>query len=73
MTKKIKICDLKPFDISEHLDDLAAITEYINIVLEDNDPAILASLIGDISRLRIENPHHSIFTFASFTTCPHRS
>lgn len=55
MTKKIKISDLKPFDIFEHLDNQTVITEYINIVLEENDHAILASLIGDISSLRIAN------------------
>jgi probable addiction module antidote protein len=52
MNKKIKLSDCKPFDIAEHLEDEAAIAEYINIVLEDNDPAMLASALGDIARAR---------------------
>lgn len=52
MNKKIKLSDCKPFDIAEHLDDEAAIADYINIVLEDNDPAMLASALGDIARAR---------------------
>jgi len=48
MTKKIKLSDCRPFDIAEYLDDEAMITEYMNTVLEENDPAMLASALGDI-------------------------
>lgn len=52
MTKKIKISECKPFDIAEHLEDEAAIAAYMNVVLEENDPALLASALGDIARAR---------------------
>ena len=52
MTKKIKISSLRPFDITEYLEDEEAIAEYINVALEENDPALLASALGDIARAR---------------------
>lgn len=52
MIKKIKLSDCRPFDIAEYLDDEAMITEYMNSVLEENDPAMLASALGDIARAR---------------------
>ena len=52
MTKKIKIADLPDFDITEHLDSEEAIAEYITIVMEDNDPALLAAALGDVARAR---------------------
>lgn len=52
MTKKIKIADLPDFDITEHLPDDQAIAEYLTIVLEENDPALLAAALGDIARAR---------------------
>lgn len=52
MTKKIKLSDCRPFDIAEYLDDEAMITEYMNVVLEENDPTMLASALGDIARAR---------------------
>ncbi len=52
MTKKIKISECKPFDIAEYLEDEAAIAEYMNVVLEENDPALLASALGEIARAR---------------------
>ncbi|MDO9105217.1 MAG: putative addiction module antidote protein [Methylovulum sp.] len=52
MTKKIKIADLPEFDMAEHLDSDQAIAEYLTIILEDNDPALLAAALGDIARAR---------------------
>ena len=52
MTKKIKISSLRPFDIAEYLEDEEAIAEYMNLALEENDPALLASALGDIARAR---------------------
>jgi probable addiction module antidote protein len=52
MSKKIKLADLKCFDITEHLDTDEAIAEYLTVVLEDNDPALLAAALGDIARAR---------------------
>jgi probable addiction module antidote protein len=52
MTKKIRIADLPEFDFSEHLDSGQAIAEYPTVVLEDNDPSLLAAALGDIARAR---------------------
>lgn len=52
MTKKIKVADLQTFDMAEHLDSDEAIAEYLTIVMEDNDPGLLAAALGDIARAR---------------------
>lgn len=52
MTKKIRIADLPDFDFSEHLDSAQAIAEYLTVILEGNDPALLAAALGDIARAR---------------------
>ncbi len=52
MSEKIRIADLPEFDITEHLEDDQAIAEYLTIVLEENDPALLAAAMGDIARAR---------------------
>ena len=52
MTKKIRIADLPDFDFSEHLDGEQAIAEYLTVILEENDPALLAAALGDIARAR---------------------
>ncbi|CAK0775726.1 putative addiction module antidote protein [Gammaproteobacteria bacterium] len=52
MTEKIKISDLPEFDMAEHLPDEQAIAEYLNVVLEENDPAALADALGTIARAR---------------------
>ena len=52
MTKKIRIADLPEFDFSEHLDSEQAMAEYLTVVLEDNDPSLLAAALGDIARAR---------------------
>lgn len=44
--------ELKRFDITEHLDNEQAIAEYQTIVLEENNPALLAAAIGDIAKAR---------------------
>lgn len=46
---KIRISDLKPFDIAEHLGDEKAIVEYLNLALEDHDPLMLALALGDVA------------------------
>lgn len=52
MQKKIKISDLPEFDVAEYLEDEKAIAEYLTIVMEENDPALLAAALGDIARAR---------------------
>ncbi len=46
--KKIRIADLPEFDITEHLDSDQAMAEYLTVVIEENDPALLAAALGDI-------------------------
>ena len=52
MSNKIRAADLPDFDITEYLEDDQAIAEYLTIVLEDDDPALLAAALGDIARAR---------------------
>ena len=52
MTKMIRIADLPDFDFSEHLDSEQAMAEYLTVILEENDPALLAAALGDIARAR---------------------
>lgn len=52
MTEKIRIADLPEFDITEHLDSEQAIAEYLTIVLEEDDSALLAAALGDIARAK---------------------
>ena len=52
MAKKVRIADLPEFDFSEHLDSEQAMAEYLTVVLEENDPSLLAAALGDIARAR---------------------
>lgn len=52
MPNKIQIADLPNFDMAEHLDNDQAISEYLTIVMEENDTAELAKALGTIARAR---------------------
>jgi len=52
MTKKIKISDLPEFDPATYLKDEKDIAAYLTVVMEENDPALLAAALGDIARAR---------------------
>ena len=52
MKRSIKISELKPFDMAEHLDSEQAIAEYLTIVLEENNPTELAHALGTVARAR---------------------
>lgn len=52
MTKKIRFADLPDFDPAEQLKDEEDIAAYLTIVMEENDPALLAAALGDIARAR---------------------
>lgn len=52
MAKKTKIADLPEFDVTEYLNDEQAIADYLTVVLEENDPALLAGALGDVARAR---------------------
>jgi probable addiction module antidote protein len=52
MAKKIRVADLPDFDPAEYLKDEDDIAAYLTIILEENDPALLAAALGDIARAR---------------------
>jgi probable addiction module antidote protein len=52
MPKKIKISDLPDFDMAQQLKNEEDIAAYLTIVMEDNDPSLLAAALGDIARAR---------------------
>jgi probable addiction module antidote protein len=43
---------LPDFDMVEHLKTDEDVANYLTVVLEDNDPALLAAALGDIARAR---------------------
>jgi probable addiction module antidote protein len=52
MTKKIDPAGLPEFDLAEHLESEAAISEYINQVIAEGDMAELANALGVAARAR---------------------
>ena len=52
MTKTIRIAGLPEFDLTEYLEDEHAIAEYLTVVLDENDPAALAHVLGAVARAR---------------------
>ena len=48
----VKIADLPVFDMTDYLDSEQAISEYLTIVIEENDPAELAHALGVIAKAR---------------------
>lgn len=52
MTQKIKVSALPDFDPAELLTDEEDMAAYLTVVLEENDPALLAAALGDIARAR---------------------
>lgn len=47
-----KISDLPTFDMVNYLKDEEDVAEYMRLVLEDGDPALLGAALGDIARAR---------------------
>ena len=43
---------LKQFDVVDFLDSDEAMVEYLNVALEEQDPAFFAKAIGDVARAR---------------------
>lgn len=52
MIKKIRVDNLPDFDPAEQLKDEEDVAAYLTIVMEENDPALLAAALGDIARSR---------------------
>jgi len=42
----------RPFDVSNYLNDETDIAAYLQVAIEDGDPALLAAALGDIARAR---------------------
>ncbi len=42
----------RPFDVVDYLDSEETIAEYLNAVLEENNPELLLAAIGDVARAR---------------------
>ncbi|HHB74934.1 MAG TPA: putative addiction module antidote protein [Desulfobulbus sp.] len=52
MSKKTKIADLPDFDPAKLLKNEEDVAAYLTIVIEENDPALLAAALGDIAKAR---------------------
>ncbi len=52
MKKSATVRKLLPFDAARYLTDDAAVAEYMNAVLESDDPNLLLLALGDIARAR---------------------
>ena len=52
MTKRIKASELPEFDAARYLGNEKSVAAYLTDVLAANDPALLASALGDIARAR---------------------
>ncbi|NYT66496.1 putative addiction module antidote protein [Alcaligenaceae bacterium] len=42
----------RPFDVSNYLNDEEDVAAYLQVAIEDRDPALLAAALGDIARAR---------------------
>lgn len=52
MSEKISVSRLPEFDITELLQSEQDVAEYLSLVIEDGDPALLAATLGDMARAR---------------------
>lgn len=50
--RKIRTSELLEFDVSKYLNDETSIAEFLTMVIEQNDPALLAATLGDIAKAR---------------------
>jgi probable addiction module antidote protein len=52
MRKKTRVSGINASNVIEFLDSEQAIAEYLSVVMEENDPSILADTLGTIARAR---------------------
>jgi probable addiction module antidote protein len=52
MSKTIKTADLPMFDAADYLKTEQDCADYLSVVLEDGDPALVAAALGDVARAR---------------------
>ena len=50
--RRVKTSELPEFDVSKYLNDEASIAEYLTMVIEEDDPALLATTLSDIAKAR---------------------
>lgn len=50
--RRVKTSELPEFDVSKYLNDEASIAEYLTMVIEQDDSALLAATLGDIAKAR---------------------
>jgi probable addiction module antidote protein len=43
---------IQPWEVAEHLNSEEEIVAYLEVTLEDGDPALVAAALGDIARAR---------------------
>lgn len=48
----VKKLGIKPFDVADYLKTEHDCAEYLSVVLEDGDPALLAAALGDVAKAR---------------------
>ncbi len=48
----VQVADLPVFDAADYLDSEEMMMAYLNAILDENDPALLASALGDIAKAR---------------------
>lgn len=48
----MKVNDLPMFDVADYLENEEMIQSYLKIIMAENDPALLASTLGDIAKAR---------------------
>lgn len=52
MNQKVKVADLPVFDAADYLKTDQDCAEYLSVVLEDGDPALVAAALGDVAKAR---------------------
>ena len=43
---------IRPFEVANYLNDEADIAAYLQVAIDDGDPAVLAAALGDIAKAR---------------------
>ena len=49
---KVKVSELPAFDATDYLKTDEDCAQYLSVVLEDGDPALLTAALGDVARAR---------------------
>jgi len=52
MSDKTKIADLPVFDMADYLDDEEKIAQYLTLIMQEDEPALLTAALGDVARAR---------------------